>query len=367
MIECWLRSISRRVPLKKIDLLIRGCNLRCPMCSMNANNREWPQILQDYPDASGGPELSLDEAIRAFQRIKRWRPVVSIGGGEPMTWAPMLDLIAFLRLELNLPVGLTTNGTLFDEGKIQTFARTGAGITVSIDGMEETHDRIRGAGNFRKATGLLQKLVELRRQGKHPGGIYSLFALHQHNYKEVPEVVHFLLDDLGVDALTISFLVFSTPEILEKHRRWVEARGLPETFEIRIPRGGVYTRGVLEGMDFEKIWQDMETLRARNQRLRFEPDFRTLEHLKRYFLTDDLMPDYFRQFCLPTRQEIVVLSNGDVLFMPGCFQIKIGNVRERGLDEMWKGNEMRALRKILGSDLSPVCAHCCANRVEKHL
>jgi sulfatase maturation enzyme AslB (radical SAM superfamily) len=264
-------------------------------------------------------------------------------------------------------VGVTTNGTLFDEEKIRSFAETEASMTVSIDGMEETHDRIRGAGNFRKATSLLQKLVELRRQGKHPGGIYSLFALHQENYREVPEVVHFLLDDLGIDALTISFLVFSTPEILEKHCGWVKARGLPETFEIRIPRGGVYTRDVLERMDFEGIWNALETLRRRYQRVRFEPDFKTLEHLKLYFLTDDLMPEYFGQFCLPTRQEIVVLSNGDVLFMPGCFQIKIGNVRERGLDEIWKGNEMRALRKILGNDLSPICAHCCGNRVEKHL
>lgn len=337
------------------------------MCSMNANNREWPQILQDYPGVSNGPELTLHEAIQAFQPVKRWQPVVSIGGGEPMTWTPMLDLIAFLRLELNLPVGLTTNGTLFDEGKIQAFAETGAGITVSIDGMEETHNRIRGVGNFRKATHLLQRLLELRREGRHPGGVYSLFALHQQNYREVPEVVRFLLDDMDIDSLTISFLVFSTPEILEKHQRWVRARGLDETFDIHIPRGGVHTREAFERMDFEKIWEDLKTLRGQYQKVRFEPDFRTLEHLKRYFLTDELMPDYFRQFCLPTRQEIALLSNGDILFMPGCFQIKIGNVREKGLDEIWKGKEMRKFRKILGTHLSPICAHCCANRVEKHL
>ena len=359
--------ISNRLPLKKVDFLVRNCNLHCPMCSMNANNAEWPQILRDYPDASGGPDLSLNEAIRAFQHVKHWRPVVSIGGGEPMTWPPMLDLIAFLRLELNLPVGLTTNGTLFDEGKIQTFAETEAGITVSIDGMEETHDRIRGAGNFRKSTNVLQKLVELKRQGKHSGRVYSLFALHQQNYREVREVAHFLLDNLGIDALTISFLVFSTPDILEKHRGWVKARGLPETFEIRIPRGGVYIRDVLERMDFEKIWHDMETLRTSYQGVRFEPNFRTIEDVKRYFLTDDLMPEYFGQFCLPTRQEIVLLSNGDVLFMPGCFQIKMGSVREKGLDEIWKGKEMGELRRILESNLSPICAHCCGNRVEKHL
>jgi MoaA/NifB/PqqE/SkfB family radical SAM enzyme len=367
MIKQLMQIVSPRFPLKKVDFLVRHCNLRCPMCSMNVNNREWPQILQDYPGASHGPELRLDEALQAFRRVKRWRPVVSIGGGEPMTWPPLLDLIAFLRLELHLPVALTTNGTLFAEREIQAFVETGAGITVSIDGMEETHDRIRGAGAFRKATDLLQRLLELRRQERHPGGVYSLFAFHQENYREVPEVVRFLLDDMGIDSLTISFLVFSTPEILEKHQRWVEAKGLPKTFEIRIPRGGVYNREVLERMDFEGIWKTLKTLRGQYQRLKFEPDFRSLEHLKRYFVTDELMPEYFRRFCLPTRQEIAMLSNGDVLFMPGCFQIKIGNVREKGLDEIWKGKEMRALRKILGNNLSPVCAHCCANRVEKHL
>ena len=67
----------------KINLLFRGCNLRCPMCSMNANRADLPQILRDYPGASTGPELTLDEYKRVFPPLKKQKPIVSIGGGEP--------------------------------------------------------------------------------------------------------------------------------------------------------------------------------------------------------------------------------------------------------------------------------------------
>jgi organic radical activating enzyme len=64
---------------------------------MNANNPKIPQILWDYHGASVGPELTLEEYKKMFRDLEHWRPVISIGGGEPMTFPPMIELIAFLK------------------------------------------------------------------------------------------------------------------------------------------------------------------------------------------------------------------------------------------------------------------------------
>ncbi len=367
MIQPWLRYVSRRAAPKKIDLLIRGCNLHCPMCSMNANSRDLPQILRDYPGASTEPELGIEEYKRIFRGLGHWKPIVSIGGGEPMTFDQMIELITFLRRELGFPVILTTNGTLFGEKEIKAFVESGANITVSIDGMKETHDRIRGHGAFQKATGLLRELVKRRPLIKQQGKLFSLFALHEANYGDTLAVVRLLLEDIGIDSLTISFLVFSTAKILDKHQEWVKTRRLPPEYEISIPRGGVFNRDSLRRIDFNAIWEMKQTIEAKYPKVRFEPDFKGLEDLKRYFLMDEVMPRYFGQFCSPANQEMVLLSNGDVLFFPGCFEIKLGNVRETALQDIWNGKKLEGIRKTLSSDLSPICSHCCGNRIEKHL
>jgi len=63
---------------------------------------------------------------------------------------------------------------------------------------------------------------------------------------------------------------------------------------------------------------------------------------------------------------MVLISNGDILFYPQCFQIKIGNIREKTFEEIWHGSLFDEIRDNLVDDLSPICAHCCANRIEKH-
>ena len=65
----WQRFRRPAGTLKKIGLLIRGCNLACPMCSMNVNNKDVPQILRDYPGASRGGELSLADLLPADSAV----------------------------------------------------------------------------------------------------------------------------------------------------------------------------------------------------------------------------------------------------------------------------------------------------------
>ena len=76
---------------------------------------------------------------------------VAFEGGEPLLRRDLVDILAFSR-SLPLHTSLITNGTLL-ESRIDEIAPYINGVVyVSLDGLEKTHDSIRGVdGSFRKA------------------------------------------------------------------------------------------------------------------------------------------------------------------------------------------------------------------------
>ena len=76
---------------------------------------------------------------------------VAFEGGEPLLREDLVDILAFSR-SLPLHTSLITNGTLL-ESRIDEMAPYINGVVyVSLDGLEKTHDAIRGVdGSFRKA------------------------------------------------------------------------------------------------------------------------------------------------------------------------------------------------------------------------
>ena len=119
------------------------CTLRCKHCFIG------PQ---------SGTDLPLADVLRVadeFAALQGLRFIVS--GGEPLMHRH------FWRLNERLPAYpfrsvLLTNGTLLD--------REAAGalrfheVQVSLDGPEDAHDRLRGAGSFRRAVAALRHLAE---------------------------------------------------------------------------------------------------------------------------------------------------------------------------------------------------------------
>jgi MoaA/NifB/PqqE/SkfB family radical SAM enzyme len=78
---------------------------------------------------------------------------IAFEGGEPLLRRDLVDILAFSR-SLPLHTSLITNGTLL-ESRIDEIAPYINGVVyVSLDGLEETHDTIRGvSGCFKKAIG----------------------------------------------------------------------------------------------------------------------------------------------------------------------------------------------------------------------
>jgi Fe-coproporphyrin III synthase len=120
------------------------CNARCNMCDV------W-----QYP-TSPADEIGLD-IIRGLPEMF----FVNVTGGEPFVRQDLPEIVAELRKKAGRIV-ISTNG-FFTERIIELCKRfPDLGIRISIEGLEESNDRIRGIPEgYRRTQETLKKLQEM--------------------------------------------------------------------------------------------------------------------------------------------------------------------------------------------------------------
>jgi len=107
------------------------CNLKCRFCFIRRDD---------------SPELDPAGAREVVRRIcASGVPALDFSGGEPFLRRDMEELGALSR-SMGCVTGVNTNGTLIDGRRAGGVAGSFDYVTISVDGPEDVHDRIRGAG-----------------------------------------------------------------------------------------------------------------------------------------------------------------------------------------------------------------------------
>ena len=108
-------------------------------------------------------------------------PQINVTGGEPLLYPGFEEVMSYAH-ELGFNWGMTSNAILITPEVAQMLKRCGMDtISVSIDGLEQTHDALRGLpGAYRRAMDGVQNLINVgtfdaimiipqRRCGHRPG------------------------------------------------------------------------------------------------------------------------------------------------------------------------------------------------------
>lgn len=129
--------------------LTRCCNLRCKHCLNSSGSKLDNQLsYEEFKD------IILKFSKAGIQEIR-------FTGGEPLVFTRVFDLIK-LCTQLGIYTSIGTNGTLITKNVAQKLKKVGLKkAIVSIDGTEKKHDYIRGEGNYKKAMGGIDNLIEL--------------------------------------------------------------------------------------------------------------------------------------------------------------------------------------------------------------
>ena len=195
-----------RLPSGVVYEATMRCNLHCEFCYvgdlLNIEG-EWRQ------------ELTLESLRRAFPDHPGFQ--VSLTGGEIFMRKDIMSVLDLFR-EKGYTCGyLTTNGTIITEERAEALADLAAlgflkHISVSIDGPGELHDAARGLkGTFDRTCAGLRRLQEAARRKRAPLRV-SINTTVAHETLEALDRMVDVAEELGVDAIGLNHLMFSTPE-----------------------------------------------------------------------------------------------------------------------------------------------------------
>jgi len=156
-------------PVRALSLAVsQACNLACGYCYAKGGS-------------FGAPATNMSGEI-AEKAVRRLFDDVPVGdrvrlafiGGEPLVNRPVIRRATQLASELaaargiDLGFSITSNGTLLQADDAEFFERYGFAVTISIDGVGATHDRVRhfadGKGSFDRIMANIRPLLAVQRR-----------------------------------------------------------------------------------------------------------------------------------------------------------------------------------------------------------
>ena len=156
------------------------CNLHCGHCGSRCG--------------SEGVFLSYDDVVDTIKSLPDTHTMICLTGGEPLLHPCFFDIARAVR-DCGFHWGMTTNGTLIDKSKAKALRDVHMGtVSVSIDGMEASHDRLRKVpGAWKRAVYGIRCLQD---QGFDP---QVTTVVHTGNIDEL-ETVYSFLADMGISS-----------------------------------------------------------------------------------------------------------------------------------------------------------------------
>jgi len=182
-------SIMNDPPLKNLFLeLTLRCNEHCIHCGSRCGEgiAEGELSAQQY-------KKILDDVKRDFDISQI---MLDITGGEPLLRKDFFEIMSYAN-KLGYIWGMTTNATLIDDTVAEKLFRCGMStVSVSIDGLGQTHDRLRGKkGAFSLAMNGVNALI------RHGGfeHVQITTVINHQNINELEDLFDYL-KDIDIDS-----------------------------------------------------------------------------------------------------------------------------------------------------------------------
>ncbi|MFX1394258.1 MAG: radical SAM protein [Promethearchaeota archaeon] len=135
-------------PIITIWSITHKCNLSCNHCYV--------------PQTNELEELSYKDVIKIIDQLSESKNLVlGLSGGEPLLHKDIFKIIEYASKK-RMTIALASNAILIDEIKAKDLANAGVEyIQVSIDGLQDVHDAIRGKGAFNKAINGIKNCIKV--------------------------------------------------------------------------------------------------------------------------------------------------------------------------------------------------------------
>jgi len=339
-----------RLPIGAVYEATMRCNLHCEFCYvgdlLNIEG-EWRQ------------ELSPEALAKAFPDQAGFQ--ICLTGGEIFMRKDIMSVLDLFRRKGYACGYLTTNGTIINEERASALADLAATgflkhISVSIDGPGELHDAARGLeGTFERTCAGLRRLQAAARRRNAPLRVSINTTVAHESLAALDQMVD-VAEELGVDAIGLNHLMYSTPEEVAETVRLIGASdaSVIATFVTPDP-----------GLDMEQVRRQVTALQEKCRQKNVLFDYRPKVH-------DQLIEHYYTPGakldgrCLYPFLHARVSFSGKVYFCP-FIRLEVGDLTQSSLEEIWNGERYVDLRRrLVENGIFPVCRRCCKVELSPH-
>ncbi|MCD6500402.1 radical SAM protein [bacterium] len=328
--------IRKTLPIKLTLALTFMCNSKCKTCNIWKIYKKSPEKVRE--------ELTTKDWKKLFDEIGNNLGWIEFTGGEPFLRKDIDEVVIYAYNNTAISAGgLTTNG-IISKRILQVVKRIVENIPngkilnigISVDGVPEVHDEIRGiSGNFEKAAWLFDKLKELKYIHKNLA-VHFAYTISQYNAGKFRDFYDFMKESYGVsiDEITVTFEHFT-----EYYGRKFD-RGSYESFKINLIK------------DIKYYLQKINENRHKNLFHRIKLAF------YKFYLRN--IPEFVNKPrkmiipCVAGKYSAYIDPYGNVY---PCTQwlLKLGNLKERSFKEIWWGKKAEEVRKSIKNSKCPNC------------
>jgi len=297
------------------------CNMRCQHCG---------SVAGDAREGELDPEEALD---LSRQLVAMGTENIILSGGETLMRDDWADIAGCL-LELGAQVGIITNGIALDSDQVlatmqQLHQRSGGtfGLGISLDGVEQAHESIRGIkGSFKRTVRAMERARDAGLR------VFVLTTVHRQNFDDLPKLRDLIFE---LEPFAWQFQTVNVYGRMKDRRDWLLT---------------------------EEQYVGLAEFLAENRRLRPERPRTDPADCVGYFTDmERQLRDSPWAGCQAGIRVLGIESNGNI---KGCLSLLDpvfveGNVRETSLEEIWDGAGAFAYnREFTPEKLEGLCAGC---------
>ncbi len=176
-------DIIRRHPLRQLfwECTLR-CDLKCRHCGSDCKTK------------AGAKDMPVEDFLNVLRGIKKvnnsYEVFVTISGGEPLM-RPDLEECGRKIYDLGFPWGMVTNALHLTPERFRKLVDAGIhGMAVSLDGLEDNHNWMRGNDNSFK---MVEQAIGMLRE--EPLVVWDIVTcVTERNFDELPRLRQWLID-----------------------------------------------------------------------------------------------------------------------------------------------------------------------------
>lgn len=334
--------------------LTNRCDLRCKHCFQwndNGHHRDFPSC-----ELTKHGDLDVEIIDQVLRQTEETNAALYLWGGEPLIYSYWDKLIDLLSQQKRQTVICTNGMKLMERMNSLCTISDDLTILVSIDGLNDIHNSIRGANAFEKVLKSVKKLIEMRHARVYRGKI-SISCVVSNNL--VPQLYEFcdFWNELDIDVLFINYPWFLPPKVASKmddvfqsEFSWLSP--VPEkaswhSFDFNISQDRI--------SDLKKA---IAKIRAKkwNYKLQFHPDLD--ESMIDDFIIGSTFPAEKKTMCLGISSRLDIMPNGDVVSCKKFPEFALGNLHRESALAIWRGEKFRKFRESHNNRLMPICSKC---------